>query len=146
MLQKVQCEFDSNFLAPHFIILFGLLKYVLPLGPTLANPFLVNYESKWLVNNVFGNKKIVKRLLKKDFKQLLTLSVKSLCFVFNMYYQQADGVAIGSPLGPTLASLFLVNYENKWLVNNIFSNKKRDKGLLKKDFKQLYTLQVLSGS
>ena len=68
------------------------------------------------VNNVFGNKKIIKGLLKKDFKQLLTLSVKSSCFVFNyVYYQQVDGVAIGSPIGPTLANLFLINYESKWL-------------------------------
>ena len=68
------------------------------------------------VNNVFGNKKRVKGLLKKDFKQLLTLSVKSSCFVFNnVYYQQVSGVAMGSPLGPTLANLFLVNYESNWL-------------------------------
>ena len=32
-----------------------------------------------------------------------------------MYYQQVDGVAMGSSLGPTLANLFLVNYESKWL-------------------------------
>ena len=68
------------------------------------------------VNNVFGNKKRVKGLLKKDFKQLLTLSVKSSCLVFNyVYYQQVDGVAMGSPIGPTLANLYLVNYESKWL-------------------------------
>ena len=68
------------------------------------------------VNNVFGNKKRVKSLLKKDFKQLLTLFVKSSCFVFNnVYYQQVDGVAREPPLGPTLANLFLVNYESKWL-------------------------------
>ena len=68
------------------------------------------------VNNVFGNKKSVMGLLKKDFKQLLTLSVKSSCFVFNnVYYQQVDGVAMGSPLGPTLGNLFFVNYESKWL-------------------------------
>ena len=68
------------------------------------------------VNNVFGNKKRVMGLLKKDFKQLLTLSVKSSCFVFNnVYYQQVDGVAMGSPLGPTLGNLFFVNYESKWL-------------------------------
>ena len=28
MLQKIQCAFDSNILAPSFVILFGLLKYV----------------------------------------------------------------------------------------------------------------------
>ena len=61
------------------------------------------------VNMVFGNQKRVKGLLKKDFKQLLTLPVKSSCSVFNnVYYQQVDG-----PLGPTLANLFLVNYESK---------------------------------
>ena len=44
------------------------------------------------------------------------MSVNSSCFVFNnVYYQQVDGVAMGSPLGPTLANLFLVNYESKWL-------------------------------
>ena len=69
------------------------------------------------VNNVFGNKKRVMGLLKKDFKQLLTLSVKSSYFVFNnVYYQQVDVVAMGSPLGPTLGNLFLVNYESKWLT------------------------------
>ena len=68
------------------------------------------------VNNVFGDKKSVMGLLKKDFKQLLTLAVKSSCFVFNnVYYQQVDGVAMGSPLGPTLGNLFLVNYDSKWL-------------------------------
>ena len=68
------------------------------------------------VNSVFGNKKRVKGLLKKDFKQLLTLSDKSPCFVFNnVYYQQVDEVVMGSPLGPTLANLFLVNYESKCL-------------------------------
>ena len=62
------------------------------------------------VNNVFGNKKRVKGLLKKDFEQLLASSVKSLWFVFNnVYYQQVDGEAMGSPLGSVLANLFLVN-------------------------------------
>ena len=55
-------------------------------------------------------------MLKRHFKQLLTLSVKSSCFLFNdVYYKQVDGVAMGSPLGPTLANLFLVYCEYKWL-------------------------------
>ena len=73
------------------------------------------------VNNVFDSKKRVKRLLVKDINQLLTLSVKSSCFVFNnVYYKQVDGVAMGPRLGPTLANLSLVNYEKKWLVNYDF--------------------------
>ena len=60
-------------------------------------------------------KSIVKTSL---FKQLLTLAVQSLCFIFNdIYYKQIDGVAMGSPLGPTFANLFLVSYEHKWLEN-----------------------------
>ena len=38
--------------------------------------------------------------------------------MFNdVYYKQVDGVAMGSPLGPTLANFFLVYYESKWLQN-----------------------------
>ena len=54
---------------------------------------------------VFHKTKKVKGILKRHFKQLLTLSVKSSCSLFNaVYYKQVDGVAIGSPLGPTLAT------------------------------------------
>ena len=33
------------------------------------------------------------------------------------HYKQVDGVAMGSPLEPTLANLFLVYYESKWFEN-----------------------------
>ena len=33
------------------------------------------------------------------------------------YYQQIDGVAMGSPLGSTFANFFLVCYEHNWLKN-----------------------------
>ena len=70
------------------------------------------------VDRAFQSKRKVKGLLKQHFKQLLTLAVKSSCFVLNdIYYQQIDGVAMGSPLGPTFANLFLVYYEHKWLEN-----------------------------
>ena len=70
------------------------------------------------VDRAFQNKKKVKGLLKRHFKQLLALVVKSSCFVFNdTYYQQLDGVAMGSPLGPIFANLFLVYYEHNWLKN-----------------------------
>ena len=38
--------------------------------------------------------------------------------MFNdVYYKQVDRVAMWSPLGPTLANLFLVYHKNKWLEN-----------------------------
>ena len=33
----------------------------------------------------------------------------------NKFYKQIDGVAMGSPLGPALANIFMRNFENKWL-------------------------------
>ena len=37
------------------------------------------------------------------------------CFAFNVYHKKNDDVAMGSPLGPTLANLSLVYHEHKWL-------------------------------
>ena len=65
---------------------------------------------------VFEKRKKTRGMLQRHFKQLLILSVKSSCFIFNdVYYKQIDGVAMGSPLGSTLANLFLVYHECKWL-------------------------------
>ena len=68
------------------------------------------------VSRLYNRKKKVRGLLKRHFKELLTLATKSSCFIFNgIYYSQVDGVAMGSPLGPTLANLFLAYHEEKWL-------------------------------
>ena len=68
------------------------------------------------VNPVYHKKEKIEGLLERHFKRLLTFATKSSCFVFNgIFYSQIDGVAMGSPLGPTLANLFLTYYEMKWL-------------------------------
>ena len=33
----------------------------------------------------------------------------------NIFYKQIDGVAMGSPLGPALAIIFMCSFDNKWL-------------------------------
>ena len=68
------------------------------------------------VNKLYHGKRKVKGLLKRQCKELLILATKSSCFLFNnTYYCQVDGVAMGSPLGPTLANLFLCHHETTWL-------------------------------
>ena len=57
-------------------------------------------------------------LTSEVFRKSLQFAVKNVLFIFNsQLYQQIDGVAICSPLGPTLANLFLCHYETKWLTN-----------------------------
>ena len=70
------------------------------------------------IDRVYKRKKKANGLLKRHFKQLLTYATKSSYFLFNgVYYSQIYGVAMGSPLGPTLANLFLAYHEENWLNN-----------------------------
>ena len=51
-------------------------------------------------------------------KDLLLFATKKSHFVFDGdYYDQVDGVAMGSPLGPVLANIFMCNFEEKWVAN-----------------------------
>ena len=53
---------------------------------------------------------------KTDFHELLTITLsESLVLFNNEYCKQIDGVAIGSPLGPTFANIFLSCYKQIWL-------------------------------
>ena len=53
---------------------------------------------------------------KKQFKVLLELATTTSTFLFNdRLYEQIDGVAMGSPCGPTLANAFLCYCEERWL-------------------------------
>ena len=62
-------------------------------------------------------------------KELLYLCTKSVHFSFdNNIYIESDGVAMGSPLGPTLANIFMVELERSEIpgpVNNKLNNWRR---------------------
>ena len=52
------------------------------------------------------------------FKKLLNMCVKDCLFIVDKnLYKQVDGVAMGSPLGPTLANMLLCYHEQRWLHN-----------------------------
>ena len=58
------------------------------------------------------------KLNKSDLFKLLETATSESSFIFNfLLYKQIDGVAMGSPLGPTLANAFLCHYEKEWLDN-----------------------------
>ena len=67
------------------------------------------------VDTIFENEPDIK-ISKKDLKQLFLFATSNTHFLFNgEYYEQTDGVAMGSPLAPTLANLFMGFHEKKWL-------------------------------
>ena len=52
-------------------------------------------------------------------KVLLEFATKKSHFIFDVqYYDQVDGVAMGSPLGPVLANIFMCHFEEKWVLSN----------------------------
>ena len=54
-------------------------------------------------------------------KDLLEFATKKSHFIFDgQYYDQIDGVAMGSPLCPVLANIFMCHFEDSWLTNNQF--------------------------
>ena len=68
------------------------------------------------INELFKESETVQGLSKTEFKELLSLATKDSHFIFDgTLYKQIDGVAMGSPLGPTLANAFLVCHEKNWL-------------------------------
>ena len=67
-------------------------------------------------NELFKKSETVEGLSKTEFKEPLSLATKDSHFIFDVtLYKQIDSVAMGSPLGPTLANAFLVYHEKNWL-------------------------------
>ena len=68
------------------------------------------------VKKLFGRKRKFKGFTRMEFRTFLQFAVKDNLILFNgKYYIQIDGVAMGSPLGPTLANVFLCYWEEIWL-------------------------------
>ena len=65
---------------------------------------------------VFEHNNLVEGMNKEEFRRLLVIATQDSMFIFDgKYYKQVDGVAMGSPLGPILANIFLSHWEEKWL-------------------------------
>ena len=63
-------------------------------------------------NQLFENTDTVEGFTKSELKQLLSLATKESYFIFNgLLYKQIDGVAMGSPLGHSLANALLSYHE-----------------------------------
>ena len=69
------------------------------------------------VDKLFENNTKVNNFTKESFRFLLELATLDSFFIFDgKYYKLKDGVAVGSPLGPTLANVFLCHFKEQWKV------------------------------
>ena len=67
------------------------------------------------INQLFANADTVEGFTRSELKQLLCSATRESYFIFNsLLYKQTDGVAMGSPLGPSLANAFLSYHEKNW--------------------------------
>ena len=65
---------------------------------------------------LFENGSTVCGLNKKEITETLSLTTRESIILLDMeFYSQIDGVAMGSPLGTTLANVSLCHHEKKWL-------------------------------
>ena len=68
------------------------------------------------VDKLFENNTKVNNLTKNSFRSLLELATLDSFFIFDgKSYKQKDGVAMGNLLDPTLANVFLCQFEKQWM-------------------------------
>ena len=71
-----------------------------------------------ILQRILDNQEIQTTMTKKEPKELLILFTKNVHFTFSgKAFVQTDGLAMGSPLRPVLADIFLVEFENTLVPN-----------------------------
>ena len=67
-------------------------------------------------DSLFSNEAKINNFNRNDFEKLFRMALQNNFFNFDgKIYKQTDGVAMGSPLGPSLANPFLCFHEQIWL-------------------------------
>ena len=94
-----------------------------------TNEFLVSFDVESLFTNIpltetiniilekaFAHSNNFHGLDRRSFKELLEIAVFDSYFIFNnTLYKQTDGCAMGSPLGPVFANIFMCRLEEEFL-------------------------------
>ena len=94
----------------------------------ISKIFLVSYDATSLFTNILlqeiidiainliFNRNLNLNITKKELKKRFLFATSPTHFIFNSkFYNQIDGVALGSPMAPVLANTFMGLYKSKWL-------------------------------
>ena len=66
--------------------------------------------------NLIFNQNPNLNITKKELKKLFLFPTSQTHFIVNSkFYNEIDGLAMGSPLAPVLANIFMVFFKSKWL-------------------------------
>ena len=101
VLEKIKREHIPN---DHLLVSFDVKSLFtnVPLDETI----------EIILNRIYDKNEISTDIRKSEIKELLKLCIKSVHFTFDgNIYVQNDGVAMGSPLRPVLANIFMVELE-----------------------------------
>ena len=72
----------------------------------------LDYTIELILDQIYIQKRVEMKLKREEMKRLLQMCTKEMHFSFNgVIYRQVNGVAMGSPLGPVLANVFMVELE-----------------------------------
>ena len=76
----------------------------------------LDYTIGAILRRLYTWREIETNVTKKELKDLIILCTKNLHFSFNeQLYLQKDGIAMGLPLGPVIAGIFMVELERNLL-------------------------------
>ena len=77
-----------------------------------------------IIDRIYSsNAVITPNIPEKIFRKMLLLCTQGMFLYKDVLYRQTDGVAMGSPLGPTIANMFLAHMECEELFNDTMINK-----------------------
>ena len=127
-LARFLCDLLSP-LVPNYYSCKDTFSFVSQIkNANLSRIFLVSYDVTSLFTNIplqetidiainlIFNHNPNLNITKKELKKLFLFATSQTHFIFNSkFYNQIDGVAMGSPLAPVLANIFMGFYESKWL-------------------------------
>ena len=71
----------------------------------------LEYTIGLVLQRIYNKGELVTNITRSEMKETLLLYKKNVHFSYNHIYIQRDGVAMGSPLGPVLAEILMVNLE-----------------------------------